>query len=668
MQSILSVFQKRFLSLALTLGMLIFCGKYGYVIANTKQERLSFSKSQIDSINTTFQLEQFTVASDAFEIMYWVYESASELNYNEALAKSANQLGIIYRNTGDHAKALSYFYEAEKVYARLKMDTAAMRVKANLATVYLQSGNLKKAESFYLECAAFFQKHILIADKVALLNNLGSLYLEMGDYELAKARFDRGLALIEENDLDNFQDIYLNMGNLYFLKEEYGLAESYYNKLINSSKSRREDLLTARLNRGDVFYKNDDKDKAVADWEEALSLADELINARLMLRLFERLSQAYLSENNFATAYYYLSSYVKLLNSLYEESANRQIEDLVFTNDLEKKENELELLRQKAEINQLKLKNNRNLLLWMCLVSALLIILSVFIYRRYNFKKAANERLFIQNRQIREINQKLDLQTKLTEDKNKKITDSLHYAGNLQTAILKIEEFQARYPSSFVLYQPKDIVSGDFLWFANLDNDIDLLVCADCTGHGVAGAMMTFLGHSFLDQLVLEKGITSPAEILTGLDQKVCERLINDSHKQHGMDVAICKIDRRRSEVIFAGAKRPLWIYREGSLQVYKGSRDPIGEKLKSSNHPYSEHLIPIQKEDILYLLTDGYADQFGGPKNKKLMVKELKYNLVANASKPLAKQGVYYREYFHNWKKAEEQTDDVLFIGFQLV
>lgn len=251
-------------------------------------------------------------------------------------------------------------------------------------------------------------------------------------------------------------------------------------------------------------------------------------------------------------------------------------------------------------------------------------------------------------------------------EKNKEITDSITYAKRLQTAILPPDSFWKKYlPQSFVLYQPKDIVSGDFYWLENV-NDLVLFAAADCTGHGVSGAMVSVVCSNALNRTVKEFGITEPAKILDKTRELVLETFEKSNEEvKDGMDISLCCLNTKNNELLWSGANNPLWYIRENNLFEIKGDKQPIGQN--DNPKPFTTHNIDLQKDDTVYIFTDGYADQFGGEKGKKFMYRPLKELLLSIQNKSIAEQQEELHQKFINWKKNTEQTDDVLVIGFKI-
>jgi len=259
-------------------------------------------------------------------------------------------------------------------------------------------------------------------------------------------------------------------------------------------------------------------------------------------------------------------------------------------------------------------------------------------------------------------------QEQIIFQKNKDITDSISYARKIQHAILPQDSVIKHYlPDSFVLYMTKDIVSGDFYWFSHLD-DCSIIAAVDCTGHGVPGAFMSLIGYNLLNKIVNENKVTDPKDILFQLNQGVLEALYkNESESKDGMDIAICKICHEKNTLEYGGAMRPLWMVSNGELTEVKADKIPIGTKQKDREETiaYTTHVIPLKKGDSFYIFTDGYADQFGGPRDKKYSTAKFKELLLKNSNEKFSAQENDIRREHLQWKGVNEQVDDILVIGF---
>ena len=257
----------------------------------------------------------------------------------------------------------------------------------------------------------------------------------------------------------------------------------------------------------------------------------------------------------------------------------------------------------------------------------------------------------------------------ILEQKRKYAIDSLKYAANIQNAIMgRKTKILSNFEDGFILFRPKDIVSGDFYWFGE-SNGIKIIAAADCTGHGVPAALMTIMGNNFLNQIVSEKEITSPDLILKALNKKILKQLKNEDNKDlnDGMDIAILSIDEKAQKILFAGAMSSVLQVSQGQTRAIRGTNLPIGSLQYGMEKYYEKEEIPYRKGDLFYLFSDGFQDQFGGPKGKKFMKKNLRELIFKNAHLSLATQEKELKKVLLDWQQDEEQTDDILIIGIQL-
>ena len=321
---------------------------------------------------------------------------------------------------------------------------------------------------------------------------------------------------------------------------------------------------------------------------------------------------------------------------------------------------------------QLRAIEKQKMLIWFFVIALLLVSgLGYFIYRGYRIKKQANILLEAKNKQISRQKDEIQQQKEIAESQRdqiayqkKHITDSIEYALRIQTALLPSLELFTDKLDHFVLYKPRDIVSGDFYWVAEVDSK-QIIIAADCTGHGVPGAFMSMLGVSFLNEIILSKRILQPDLILNALRDDVMSSL-----KQHettsdvkdGMDMCVCLLDYNADSLQFAGANNPLWMFSKGELTEIKGDKMPVS--IHETMKPFTNHWIDLKKGDTFYIHSDGFADQFGGPNQKKYLSKNFKNTLMEMQKKPMLEQGAELDRVFEEWRKDVEQIDDVTVIG----
>ena len=330
---------------------------------------------------------------------------------------------------------------------------------------------------------------------------------------------------------------------------------------------------------------------------------------------------------------------------------------------------------QKGKIKvQLEAIEKQKLILYFVLFALLLVsFLGYYIYRGYKIKKDANIKLEEKNRTISlqkdEIEKQRDLAAAQRDQigyQKRHIEDSIMYAKRIQTALIPSLELFSDKLEHFVIYKPLAIVSGDFYWVSAQDNP-QVIISADCTGHGVPGAFMSMLGVTMLNEIVNGKHILMPDQIIENLRQgiiKSLKQVAEEDSIKDGMDIAVCVVDFDKNILWYAGANSPLYLVRSGELIHYRADKMPVAIHYKME--PFTLHKIDLQKGDAFYIFSDGFADQFGGPKQKKFMSLQLRETLVAMAVKPMLQQGERLNEIFEEWRGDGPQIDDVTLIGIR--
>ena len=327
-------------------------------------------------------------------------------------------------------------------------------------------------------------------------------------------------------------------------------------------------------------------------------------------------------------------------------------------------------------IAQLRAIEKQKMLIWFFVIALILVTgLGYFIYRGYKIKKEANIKLEKKNRLITAQKDEIQLQKEVAESQRdqiayqkKHITDSIEYALRIQSALLPSLELFTEKIDHFVLYKPRDIVSGDFYWVAEVEDNKHIIIAADCTGHGVPGAFMSMLGVSFLNEIILNKGITQPDLILNALREDVMrslKQMEESSDVKDGMDMCVCLYDSEKQSLQYAGANNPLWIISKGELSEIKADKMPVS--IHEAMRPYINHWVDLKKGDTFYIFSDGFADQFGGPNQKKFLSKNFKRVLGELQKKSMLDQGAELDVMFEEWRKDVEQIDDVTIIGVRV-
>jgi serine phosphatase RsbU (regulator of sigma subunit)/Tfp pilus assembly protein PilF len=572
-----------------------------------------------------------------------------------------NALGNFYNSVGNYDQAIVAFREGEQASNKLENKAGLVNVYTNIGNTFYFLENTDKALEYY-------QRGIDIADKLPNKNDyLGTLYNNVGSIYGLRKQFDKsrfyfhksyeislviGDSLSIAYSLNNFANVFLELDQndsalIYFekakdLKEKFGTPDDKadaYNQLASTN---------LKLGR---------TAEARAYALKALAL-DSSMYTTILKNTYEVLVNVSEKNGDIKEAYKYYK-----LSRLVKDSimGNEKVQDALVRDF--KYEQELRDLKKEAEMKEMKTWNT---ILYVGLVAGLLFLL--FIVNR--LRHSRKQRLIIEAK-----NEELNHQKEIVEEKNKEITDSINYAKRLQDAILPaIDEVSKCLPESFIYYQPKDIVAGDFYWFEHLDHgeeEILLIAAADSTGHGVPGAMVSVVCSNALHRAVNEFRLDDPAQILNKTKEFVIRTFKNTNQEvKDGMDISLLRLKRKKSngqllEVTWAGANNPLWLVRKGALLEYKADKQPVGMHMEHKS--FTTQNIVVEKNDCLFLFTDGYSDQFGGSSGKKLKSKEMKAILTEAAALPIDQQKEFVSKKFNAWKTTYEQVDDVCVIGIRL-
>ena len=362
----------------------------------------------------------------------------------------------------------------------------------------------------------------------------------------------------------------------------------------------------------------------------------------------------------FEPALEYHILYSNWKDSMLNESNQNAIRDIEGKYEAEKKEREIELLTKKQELSDLSLAQSRYFNWGLTILSVLTLAFLTLFINRFLSKKRTAAVLSKQNFEIQE-------QKTIIEEKNKDITDSIHYAGKIQNAILPdVLEFKKHFADSFVIFKPRDIVSGDFTWIVEKDGRI-FFTAADCTGHGVPGALVSVMCSNALNRCVKELGITSPGKILDKTVEILEEHFSGsgESGVMDGMDLAFCVYEPKKNQLTFSGANNPLFILQSGNFSEIKGDKQPVGKF--AGRKPFTDHIIKTNPGDTLFLFTDGLADQFGGPKGKKFKNAQFRELLQMSGSRNMKSIGDLIENTLRDWQGSMEQVDDICVVGVRL-
>ncbi|MDA3953938.1 MAG: tetratricopeptide repeat protein [Bacteroidales bacterium] len=517
-------------------------------------------------------------------------------------------------------------------------------------------------------------------------NNLGIVYRTLDDYTEAIQCYKKSMEIyLELNNIEGLNNTYNNLGVLYEYLELFAQANEFYKKSlkIELGLNDQEGISTSYLNLGGINLKLKNYSKAIDFCEKSIKISDSLDFKHTLEVNYDILYQTYNQINNTEKALFYLEKFYELKNSRINQDSNYQIAELEIKYQSDKKQQEIELLnKQKKQKKLLNIFGFSGLFVFSGFIIFLILVNKL---RRNNNRKlnVRNVEVMQQKEEIEaqrdeieaqrdEIKQQIDLselQTDRILKQNKDITDSIEYAKHIQIALFPDKiTLQKTLKNGFCLFKPKDIVSGDFYWVAQIGNK-SIIAAADCTGHGVPGAFMSIIGINFLNEIIYDEHVLTPKEILNQLRKKIIKTMVHAnriSETKDGMDISLIVIDYDNMKLEYAGAYNNLYYIRDHMLNVIKADRMPVGISEKSIA-PFTNHTIDIQKGDLFYMFTDGYTDQFGGPQRKKFRPGNLRELLLEIHENEMPEQKRILFETFINWKSKEQQVDDILSIGVKI-
>lgn len=646
-------------------------GKYEMALKYAEQalehgQSLSFFKGVAFSYNT-------------IGVAYWYqsnYEKAVE-NYFKSLkirvdigdkkgiASSYGNIGIVLEKQGNYENALNYHLKALKIQEETGDEKLIPNSYNNIGGIYLGLGNYEKAKNYYQKCLKIYEDNENKTGIAISFNNLGIIYQKQGDSEKALESYLKSLKISKEIKHDPLKASALgNIGIIYTGQGNYVKAMNNFEACLKISKEMgdKQGIGLAYINMGIIYSRQGNFSEAFEYLNKSLVLSKEIGSKKDSKEAYSALSGLYEKKGDYKQAYAYHKLYFDIKDKLLNEQSSKQIAEMNTKYDSEKKDKEL--IQKDAEINEQQAETEKqNLQRNVFIIGfSLVLVLAFFIYRGYRHKKTANGLL-------EEKNILIENQKQLVEEKNLKITDSINYAKRIQQAILPSEELiKSAFPESFVFFKPKAIVSGDFYWMHAIDNNQVLIAAADCTGHGVPGALMSMMGFNLLEQVVKEHLIYEPASILNELSTLIKESLRQTDEPEaikDGMDIALCKINFQNYDLEYSGAHNPLYLIRNGVLTETEADRRSVG--IAANLGLFSNHKIKLEKGDCLYLFSDGYVDQSGGPEQKKFFYQPFKELLTENHVLDMKTQGDRLEQVISEWKGDKEQIDDMLVIGVRI-
>ena len=648
------------------------------------------AKSYAQIGNCNWSLSEY---DNAFKYYSKALEINIKINNKQQQAAILGNMGVIMDTQGRYAEALTYYFQSLKIEEEINNERGQAVTLGNIGIIYYNQKEYEKALEYYEKSLAIKEKINETNSISTILGNIGVVYHDQNDFDKALLYYQKGLAVDRKHN--NKYGISRHLGNIgltYEDKKDFKKALDFYFEAlkIDEELNNKLGMSYQKSYIGNLYILLREYEKAERYLVESYELSEEIGSLDVLKFSTEKLSELYEIINKKELAFDYYKLFILYKDSLLKEentkaSIEKEMQYLYekksvadsLAYEKEKALSKAEIARQKAE---LKMKKNQQYALFGGLF--LIIIFSGFMYNR--FRVTNKQKQIIESQKI------------IVEQKNTEIVDSIKYAKRIQSAILPADELiNEQLKDFFILYSPKDIVSGDFYWVEKsptLQKGGEghvFFAAADCTGHGVPGAMVSVVCANSLSKALLEVKETNPAKILDKTKELVVEHFEKSGEDvKDGMDIALCSLTFQVSDSKFiksqtlnlkpdtvallqyAGANNSLYIITKNKIGVpelieIKPNKQPIGKYLRQE--AFTNNVIELKKGDTVYIFTDGYADQFGGVKGKKMMYKPFKELLISIHDKNMDKQKELLDKYFNEWKGNLEQVDDVCIMGVRV-
>ncbi len=624
-----------------------------------------------------------------------------EQDFQEGISAVYNNFGVVYRNLGNYSKAIEYYHRAIPYFEETENHFMLGSCFNNISICYNELGETDLALDYLLQAKEIYEEH---ADPINVASadlTLGGIYLKMNEPDKAYDYYNKALEMFLLHGLKAQATFtYVNLSYVYGAWEDFekALEKTEKARVLAEETSSLKSLSTIYNVQSRIYRLKGDYQKSLRKGRKSLEIAYEInaldnkVNSYLQMKLAAEAS------GDIAAAYNYASHYITLNDSLQDIERKRVIYELETRYQTEKKQQEIELLQEREEVSRLQLvqsqaeiQRQRFILL---LVIFILLGGSVFLYfqyRQYRKIRDANQKLERQNKEIQRKNQEIRLQRNELEKQsnlvldqkiqiekqndalkkaNKEILAGIRYAEKVQSSLFPDEDYlNAHLGNSFIFFRPKSIVSGDFYWVSS-KNGKSLIAAADCTGHGVAGGLLSMLGVAFLNESLHRSSLKTAADYMDYLTRRFNTSLLVSEEGRsamQGMEVSFCIFDRKEKSLQFSGADASIAIVRGNKLEVFRGERQNFGQN-PDGDKKFSCKEIKTSPGDMVYIFSDGFIDQFGGEHGARYTSAGF-FKLLENISMhTLSYQKTLLESELENWKGTHfEQVDDILVIGFRI-
>lgn len=673
------------------------------ILANSMNDRNKEALAYLQTGNAYFS-KGLTIES--LEYYHKSYEIRLKSDDLKGLSGSLNAIGRAYMNLGNYPLALSFYIKGLEVSDKIKDTLSSSRLLYNIGVICYHRKEFEKGLE-YLNQSWELANAI---DSKRMIGNIhktrGTIYTEMGSYTSALNEYSLALNILKEiDDKADLAALLNNIGYLFYNQGDYELAlKNHFESLdIKVKSNNQRGVANSYHSIGETYFAMGKYSKALHYANLALHESRRLNIMKLQESSYKLLSEINSKIGNYKEAYTSLANRFVLYDSIHNDETTRRMMQLELNYEFEKKlqQQQVEQSLRESILTEESRRNRlakNGLIIVIVLISSIVSIstYSYFVIRGDNKKllkqkdememqkeemetqrdalEKLNSDLKQKTYEVLEQRDEIEYQRDLVTLQKREITDSIAYAQRIQQAILPARQTVSKiFPESFIVYLPKNVVSGDFYWVSRIGKH-KLIAVADCTGHGVPGGFMSMLGVAYLNEVVTNSRVTSPNKVLNQIRNLIIESLHQSSNPLEnfdGMDMSFCSINDETLELEFAGANSSIFISRqntpEGKEQILQlmGDRMPVSMHIRMDQ--FTNKTVQLAKGDMLYLFTDGFTDQFGGSEGRKYNFRRFKNLIEAVDQLPVDQQFQIIERTFTKWKGDHYQVDDVLVLGIRI-
>ncbi|MBA2612519.1 MAG: tetratricopeptide repeat protein [Bacteroidetes bacterium] len=656
-------------------------------LAHAKEDihKLELLNTLIESINEDNVWSKYNDILGILSQKLMLSEDAViKLKAKKHYADFLNNRGYIYNNLGDISTALDYFHKSMKIQEEVKDKLGLAYSLNNVGFIYNSQGDLVRALDYYKKSLKLREE---INDKMGIsqsLNNIGNLFEQTGDKSKALRYFYQSLRIREAiNDKLGQGYSLQNIGNIYSEQNNNAKALDFFTKSLKIRKEINDEqgIAYSLYNLGELYLKENKVPQALENALASLAVSNKIGYPSNIGAAANLLQEVYKKQNKYDKAYDMLKLANRMTDSLTNSELQKTSVKKQFQYEFEKKEVVAKVEQEKKDIKyNEQINQNKIIIISVGIVLLVVLLFSFFLYRRIKLIQKQNfiiesQKLEVDKQREIAINRSVvaERQKEIIELHQKEIVDSINYAKRIQYALLANESLlKSSLPEHFVLFKPKDIVSGDFYWATEHNDNFYLAVC-DSTGHGVPGAFMSLLNINFLNEAVIEKNILQPNKIFDHVRIRLIEHFSQEGGRD-GMDAILICINKITKKITYSAANNAPIVVRDNKVIEMLKDKMPVGKGEKTDS--FSLFDLEMESGDVLYLYTDGYADQFGGPDAKKFKNRQLN-DFLTNIHQLSTKEQVEkLNSTYENWrtwfnkdgeKCYHDQVDDICIIGIKI-